>query len=280
MTSQDQIDALEREARLTTPVARKGGAGRPLAYLGLGLVGAVAMSWTLGGAAGGPGRMTDPSDEDWVVSAAVLQMPGGGGVDPKRGERIVLDDPAATDSDEAPAEDATPMIETFVPPTPDVTIAAPKTDGDGSDDDASAENDLRGERDADGSTLTRQMASSMPPFQRVARLPTDDSAIAERPRLPIGMAERTDEPPLDDGSADIRLPAGMPRTGQDDHTVSQTGEGEPGTDDGRWTRYRSEMVVFDQSDPNAKDGEISAPQVIAASPASPALGLFPGDPDR
>ena len=281
MTTQDHIDALEREARLATPVARKGGTGRPLAFVALGLVGAAAMSWTLGSAAGGPGLMTDPTAEDWVVSAAVLQMPGERPVESKLGGRIVLDEPADDDgmAEDLQSEELT-AIETFVPPEPDVLIAAPPTPPEAFIDEASTKDGTGMERDQVPRMAPGEVEPVMTPFQLVARVPSDADVTNDRPRLPSGMAERGEEPSADDETSDVRLPSGMPSGGSSDRTETEAGtEGVEVADDGRWTRYRSEMVVFDQSDPKNKTDEAADPTFLAPPPP-PALGLFPGDPNQ
>ena len=92
--------------------------------------------------------MTDPTAEDWVVSAAVLQMPGERSGERKLDGRIVLDEP--TDDDgaaEDPQGEELPAIETFVPPAPDIFIPAPPTPPDASVNLVSTRDQLGTERD-------------------------------------------------------------------------------------------------------------------------------------
>lgn len=276
MTSQDHIDTLEREARLASPIARKGGAGRPLAFVGLGLVGALAMSWTLGGASGGQGRMTDPTDEDWIVSTAMLQMPGAVRETDKRGARIVLEaaDEEADSNDHA-GEDP-PTLEAFTPPAPDIALPAVPQD-ELPEDGRSADATVDGQPEP-----PRRVGPPMPPFALVARQPMDGPATTDDPVAPASMIA-SDEEAESVGAQifdhDVRLPTGMTSVLGSEDLDEDVGAMVPAEDDGRWKRYRSQMVVFDQSTPDAGPDVQDLP-VTATSPVPSSFGLFPGDPNR
>ena len=301
MSDMSVIEVLEAENDLLSPAARKGGSANPIAAVGLLGAGAVMMYLFVGTGSQNAGAMTDPDDESWRVATVTIGSPQSElKKASKVSNRLVLPDPIAKDTrgTEPPVVADEPELESF-------DVPAPETDLDAlaslpvSDEDAAVPIAPFAE--------VRSAPRIIDENVTFAPMPTD--AMAAVALLPADVA---DDEPGDDGTFSPQGEGGpfetiigrdygdLPDSMRDDpppNAPVEAGTDSTGfvsadeevaatdTDEEKWRRYRSQMVLFDASSGAARNEAQPSDPVVEGDAFQPvgraggAYGYFPGGRD-
>lgn len=271
--SQEHIDQVNFEQELRSPVSRPGNTGMRAGYIVFGLLAIGGVSWALGSGADAERGMTDPTDESWYVSSVDLRLGAAKEESDKRGDRIELmveeeiaDEPVETEDD---------TVETFEVPAPDVDLGG-----------APGLEELRSQPEMPAVTTARVVGPENAIFE--AKSPDDYEVVGR-----VNSAPAADEVGLPDVVLETSAPAeseeqslatevgmpeqyrGFPEVGAaDTESIAE----EELDDSAKWARYRSKMVVFDQS----KEDEAAEEELVESQPTiapRAEFGLFSGNPD-
>lgn len=301
MSDMSVIEALEAENDLLSPAARKGGSANPIAAVGLLGAGAVMMYLFVGTGPQNAGAMTDPDDESWRVATVTIGSPQSElKKASKVSNRLVLPDPIPKDAQgiESPVVADEPELESFDVPAPETDLDAlaslPMPDDDAAVPIAPPTEDRSAPRIIDENVTFAPMPTDA--MAAVALLPADGAddeqgddvtfssqgqggpfeAIIERDYGDLPASMRDDPPPT------APAEAGTDSTGfvSADEEVAATD-----TDEEKWRRYRSQMVLFDASSGATRSEVPSNDPVVEGDAFQPvgraggAYGYFPGGRD-
>ena len=304
MSDATLIEQLEAENELLSPVAKKSGTVNPIAAAGLlGTAGMLAF-FMLGTGAQTAGAMTDPTDETWRISTMQLGEPETEVNKTRKGDnrlRLSVPTDAAEEqnqgSEAVEVAAAEPELETFDPPAPKVSF------------------DMADMPSDDAAVPIAAPASSAPPVvnasvdRAVRTIPGATFApTATEDMAPVAVTEGNDEvpaPTLVEPSFDVRdavasLEASRPTAPVIDRAAPsgamasqrqpisegsgatfQTLDGTPtaaiddGSDEEKWRRYRSGMIMFDAS--NGAPAEESPSESVIQQDAIEPVGRVGGN---